>query len=204
MAKIKNGFAYMGDSILETRAQSIVIAMTGNVNFTTPIPTMGDVESAVEAYSEALLGAQTRDKTKVAQKRVAKTNLVNILKILGNYVTLTAMGDEAKLVSSGFELASPGVPRPPITAPQNLQVESGINSGSIKVSIDAVANARSYLFEYTEEPITETSVWTSVATTSRAHTFANLTIGQKYWFRVGACGVRGQLVYSAAMDKVVQ
>lgn len=51
---ITNGFATLSDANLLLKASQIFTAMTGNVNFADPVPSLGDVDDAIDAFSEAL------------------------------------------------------------------------------------------------------------------------------------------------------
>jgi hypothetical protein len=202
--KITSDYVYMSDPGLLLKANTILTSMTGNTNFDTPIPSLASVSGTIEDYSTALVAAQMRDKTKVAAKNEKRLELVETLRALGNYVTQVAEGDEATLVSSGFTLAKSGQPSPPIGNPQDLRVENGLNPGEIETSVKAVKGARSYIHQYTADPITDNSQWTSEATTRRKNVFAGLEPAKTYWFRVAAIGANEQIAYSDILSKIVQ
>jgi hypothetical protein len=204
MSKIKFDFPRLSDANLEISAQAIVLAMTGNANFTTPSPTLTVVNAAITPYSLALSAAQTRDKNKIAEKNDARVALQDVLILLGNYVTLTAEGDRTILLSSGFPLVKERVPAPDITKPENIEVANGINSGEANVSVTAVPYAKSYVHQFTSDPLTAASNWSSTPTTRCKHTYNDLAPGQKLWFRVAAVGCKGQLAYSDPLSKIVQ
>src|SRR6185312_6918556 len=92
-------FSRLSDSKLLTKALDILASMTGNAFFPTPTPTLAVVGEAITAFQEALIGAATRDRSKVIIKNRARVNLIAILKALGNYVTFTANGDSAMIGS---------------------------------------------------------------------------------------------------------
>ncbi len=96
-------------------------------------------------------------------------------------LTQTAEGDEATLISSGFTLAKSGQPAPPITD-QGIQVENGLNSGEMITSVTRVLGAKSYIHQYTPDPITDNSQWTSVTSTKRKNVFTGLEPTKIYSF----------------------
>jgi hypothetical protein len=108
------------------------------------------------------------------------------------------------LVSSGFTLAKTGQPVAPITNPQGLQVENGVNSGEVISSVNAVKGAMAYVHQYTADPITDNSQWISVTSTKRKNVFTGLEPTKIYWFRVAAIGVNEQIAYSEMLSKIVQ
>ncbi|MDQ2721548.1 MAG: hypothetical protein M3Z26_17560 [Bacteroidota bacterium] len=140
----------------------------------------------------------------MAAKNQARLALTDNLKVLGNYVTLTANGDRQKLISSGFDLRKAGEPVPLLTKPKNMQAKDGPNPGECSVSVDGTKEARSYLYQYTLDPITENSVWFTESGTSRSFTFTKMARNKMYWFRIGAVGTFGQLIYSDIVNRIVQ
>jgi hypothetical protein len=203
-SKIITDFTRLSDPALEVKAQAIVAAMTGNTNFTTPAPTLAVVNAAISTYSTALSAALTRDRTSVATKNDARFALINTLLDLGSYVTFTAQGDKTKLISSGFTLAKDRLPAPEITKPEGIDASNGVNSGEVFLSVFAVPNAKSYVHQFTADPVTAVSNWTSTPSTKCKHTFGELQSGAKLWFRIAAVGSKGQIAYSDALSKIVQ
>ncbi|AXY73365.1 hypothetical protein D3H65_04950 [Paraflavitalea soli] len=194
--RLKLDFVRLSDPELEIKAQAIVAAMTDNTYFTTPVPALTVVNSHITAYATALSKALTRDKAEVANKNLMRSLLEKTLMDLAGYVTFTSGGSEAALVSSGFDLAKPAANLPPISVPDNFSVGNGVNEGEVVSSVDRVTGARSYIHEYTADPLTPTSEWTQQFTTVRKATITDLEPGKKYWFRVAAIGPRQQIAYT--------
>jgi hypothetical protein len=201
--RITTGFDPMSDPDFETKAGSIYNGVNGNAFFPTPTPTMPEVNDALQGYSVSLLSAQTRDKNAVAAKNQARAALTDLLTQLASYVTMTANGDRAILVASNYDLASEG-DSTPITKPENIQLSDGANSGEIVVKVKGVKGAKSYLHQYTADPLTASSEWTQVISTTSKYTFKNLSVAQRVWCRVAAVGSYNQVVFSDAVSRVVQ
>lgn len=201
--KLTTGFNSLTDANFQTKAESITTSMMGNVNFPSTTPDMPVVSTAVQNYSLALTAAQSRDKNDVAVKNQKRSELTALLVQLASSVMATANGDKTMLVSSGFDLAKEGesivLPKP-----ENLQVADGINSGELIVSVSAVKGAKSYVHQYTADPITDASDWTQVNTTTSRFTFKNLDSAKKYWCRVIAVGASDQVVISNALSRITQ
>lgn len=202
--RITADYAYMSDAALELKSQSIVAAVGGSPHFTTPVPSLVEVSGVIANYKSLLVEAQMRDKTKVATKNALKKELVSTIRALGNYVTQTAEGELEVLISSGFTLAKTGQAAPPITNPQDLQVENGLNSGEIITGVKAVKSAKAYIHQYTADPITDNSQWTSVASTKCKNVFTGLEPAKIYWFQIAAIGANEQIAYSEMLSKIVQ
>jgi hypothetical protein len=202
--RIKLNFYKLTESRLEVKSQNIVASLTDNTSFPTPDPALTVVSDAITAYSQALDAARTGDRTAIAIKNDKRQVLEQLLTTLAAYVTLTANGDYAKLLSSGFDIAKLPEPQPPIGNPQNLQVENGANHGEILLRVNAVKGAKAYLHQFTPDPITEASVWVSQPSTTSKYLFPALETGKKYWFRVAAIGARDQVTFSDEIWRVVQ
>jgi hypothetical protein len=205
MQRINLGFGRYTDAALLVIAQAILAALTGNTFFPTPTPTLAALQTAVEAYSEALAAAVDGGKTAVAAKNARKQELMDLLVQLGIYVMLTANGDVEMLSSSAFPLTKDRQPLPPLEKPEITKMESGINSGELHVSINAVKGARTYVYQYTLDPLSQGSNWVSNNSTLVKFGFNNLEVGKKYWCRVVAYGKNEQMVVSdPVLSRVVQ
>jgi hypothetical protein len=178
----------MSDADYETKAGSIYAGMFGNPNYPAPVPDLATLLVANNDYSNALILAQNRDRNAVANKNVARETLGSLLLQLSNSVMTTANGDKAMLISSNFDLAK----------------EGSKNAGELVVKVPAVKGAKGYTPQFTSDPLTASSEWTQVMTTTSKYTFTNLNSAKKYWVRVAAVGPYNQVVYSDAISRVVQ
>lgn len=204
LLRITNGFDKLSDANLETRAGAILSAMTANVSFPTPSPTLVVVQTATTDFAIALAKAKTGSEYDKAFKNSKREELITLLHSLGNYVLFTANGDELIAKSSGYGIAKTPAPAPEVTPATNQKLEDGQNAGELKYSFDKVPGAKSYMYQYTPDPITESSVWQSVPGTIRKALFTGLQSGKKYWCRVFTVGTGGQGVYSEPVSRVVQ
>jgi hypothetical protein len=204
LLRITNGFDKLSDNDLEVRANNIIASMTGNADFPTPTPTLAAMQAAADAYTNALAKAKTGSLYEKAFKNQKKAELTDLLHSLGNYVLFTANGDALKARSSGFNIAKGPSPSPQVTPAANQQLEDGPNTGELAYSFGRVAGAKSYIYQYTTDPLTESSAWKSEVGTVRRIVFTGLESGKKYWCRVMAIGINGQGVYSEPVSRIVQ
>ncbi len=202
IAKITMAFGRLSDPKLITKALAILTAMTDNVNFPTPSPALADISASITDFQAAVNAAAQRDRTKVVLKNRARVSLIENLKSLGNYVTFTANTDSAILSSSGFDLRKN--PQPVIVGKPIGLVEDGINSGELINSADSAKNGKSFVHQYTPDPLTEDSIWTSYTSTSKKYVFTGLIRAQVYWCRVGVIGAKNQVVFSDPLSRVAQ
>lgn len=204
LMRIKNGFDKQSDANLVVRTQNIIAAITGNPNFTTPDPSLATIQTALDAFADGLDKAQTGDRVDIAVKNQKRAELIDLLHLLGAYVLYTSKQDSAVAASSGFEVAKEPQPGPDITKPANLQVDNGTNAGELNITFNTVAGSRSYLYQYTPDPVTDASQWQTFTGTIRKCTFQNLQSGTRYWCRVAAIGPNGQIAYSDTVPRIVQ
>lgn len=202
-AKINLSFSKFTDADFGSESQGIMTSMNISPNFPNPTPPLATVNNAVSNYFTALADAQTRDKVKIAYKNEKRSELESLLVQLGNFVTFTANGDRTLLVSSGFKLSKESESAP-ITKPENLQVVDGLNAGELIVSVTGVLNAKSYVHEYTTDPLSPQPKWVTTTTTSRKLVLKGLEKAKEYWCRVAAVGSSGQFVYSDTISRIVQ
>lgn len=204
MAGLIKSYAKLSDSDLNTKSKSIVTSLTDNTYFPTTSPTLADFSLLQTAYSEALINSAGRDRTNVAIKNQAKTNLLNSMKFLATNIEDLAKGDHVKLVSSGFDLSSSGESSPGLTPPENFVVTDGPNRGELKLSMKGDSRALAYFFEHTEEPLTENSKWSSRTSSVREHIITGLRSGVRTYVRAGKIGRKNKEVYSETLSRIVQ
>jgi hypothetical protein len=202
-AKIKTT-SKLSDVNLKRKAQSIVLAMTGNSNFTEPVPALAQISETISQYSNALAAALEGGRAQKSEKNKVRSVLEDQLRQLAAYVMLTAHTDRSVLASSGFDLSKISDQSHPVDAPQNPMAESGVNSGEVLLTVKGVKNKRTYSHEYAQDPLTDSSTWTVELDTIRKHLFTGLVPGKKYWFRVASVGLRGKKNYSNEISCYVQ
>jgi hypothetical protein len=202
--RINLGFGNLSGPLLNKKAGSIYEGIFENSDFPTPTPDMATFNAARIVFSNAMEKAASRSIDDIVARNQARNVLIDMLVELGNYVTLTANGNVAKLTKTRFDLRKQRETKPDMQKPQNLKLADGANRGMVEISVDSVKGARSYSYEYTMDPLTPESVWTVISSTSRKITIKGLESGKKMWFRVAAVGVRNQFTYSDVLNRIVQ
>ena len=201
--KIKKTYNRSSDSNLLTLGSRVAQSMNGNANFPGPTPTQAAVETAWQDFQSALNLAGRNDRTLSSAKNDKKAALIGLLSNLAEYVTTVANGDKTILLSSGFDITGVKTNPPGLQPIDALAVEVG-PTGQAITSVKKVTGARAYVHEYTPDPITPNSIWTSETVTDQAFTFSNLQSVVKYWFRVTAVGLHKQKVVSPIVSRVIQ
>jgi hypothetical protein len=212
--KIRLGLKKLSANDKVELARAIVTAMTGNSNFSTPVPSLSAVTTAANALDTALQNAQDRGKTKVALAHAAEADLDNQLTQLGLYVESASNNDPAKILSAGMGIKSDKTPPQVPGVPINLSTGFVANDGEVKLSWDKVPKAAVYVVEQTDDPSlvissrsvgggnpTPAAAWSTVRIVTKTNfTITGLISGSKYAFRIFAVGAGG---YGAVSDPII-
>ncbi len=97
-------FAYFTDSLLITFVQAVLAAMTGNLNFVTPNPTLAAITIALNNFMTAYANAADGSRTATAIKNQLRALLIAELRLLASYVEDIGDNDQAVLIGSGFSI----------------------------------------------------------------------------------------------------
>jgi hypothetical protein len=204
LRKVVKTFKQLADAKLLTFAQNVTTSMAKAVAvYPTPVPTLADVNTALDNYAGLLQLAADRSKVQVVLKNQAKRDLLVLMSQLADYVNLTGQGDEGVLVKSGFVLNK--VPQPvSLKAPTRVVVLDGGNSGELVLKFKSVTGASSYLFQYTTDATLAEESWVSIPATTTSYTFTGLIKGSTYYCRTVAVGSNQQLMNSIVVNRVSQ
>jgi hypothetical protein len=206
MKRIKLDFASYSDNALLVLVKACLLALTGNIFFPTLTdPSLAEFQTSVNAYDAALAAAADRSKNNVAAKDARKAELVNVLIRMALQLMKEADGNLEALVSTALPLYKTREPRPPIGIPDIHSIENGLNSGELDVKVFSLSGARTFIYQYTEDPLSASSVWTSLNSTRTKQTITGLQVGKRYWIRIIAYGTNNQMTISdPVLSKIVQ
>ena len=153
------------DTQFVTLSGKIEAALTGNANFTSPLPTIATLTAARNTYVTAV-NALDRGATSIAARDQSRKALGQVLRDLALYVQHTSQGDLVKLISSGYPVQRPrgavtlDVPAPPA----RVKLSRGATSGQVRVRCSAVSGALLYQCRYATAQTP--AVWTLSDTSS--------------------------------------
>jgi len=197
--KVLIDFSKFTDSELDQQAEAIVVAMTGNADFPTPVPPLADVTDTINNYQEGLTKAATGDHTAVEIKDQRRQDLENILRQLGLYVQAQSGGDPALIVSSGFKMSKTPSPVGPLPKPTGFEVMPQ-GKGEMKLAVDKEDGAKTYQFEY---KLTTATDWIIKMSTKSKLLLTGLESGKEYDFRVVPIGASDIREYSDEISSFV-
>jgi hypothetical protein len=183
-------------------AYGVTGGMDNNPAFTEPPAALATLKKVLPEYQEVNRKARGGDEETRFIRRATRAEVLSSLAELYDYVTLTANGDPAKLVSSGFELVRT---RGTKTMSPIKELKVAIDrTGEAVTQVKRVAGAKAYIHQYTTDPIVGDNVWVNKVSTDPAYTFTGLRSKEKYWFQVIAIGLNGQETVSPTVSKVIQ
>jgi len=200
--KLVLNFKETRDPDLGMLAYTVANKMTDNERFPDPGMLIIELHEITRQFQSAVVDAMSRDMEKVAIKNSIRILLIQKLKQVGNFVITESKGAEIPLLSSGFDLYKPG-DEIVIKAPANFKIKPGPNPGEIIMQISRVKGARSYLYQWTPNPVTAESIWQSVPDTRCKKTIKKLPLGINYAFRMAAVGSRNQLLYTNILSRYI-
>lgn len=180
---VKLGFTRYSDKSLERKARKVLVHMDGNSHFPDPVPSLKDIQQQLAEFSASVEALDGRDVNYMLKKRARRT-LETSLKLLGQYVRRQAQNHENILESSGYDMIQDGGVNHQLEQPGGFRIKTG--AGCVLASAEAVKGADSYLFQYTEAPITGDSIWNTETDTRPVHAFTHLVRGKAYCFRMAA------------------
>jgi hypothetical protein len=135
---------------LITYTQNIVMRMTGNANFTTPVPALTAVTTACNELQTAETAALARTKGAVAIRNEKRTALVALLQQLRAYVQSIADGN-VENGTSIIESAGIAVRKPVVRKPRVFNAVPGAVSGTAKLIAASAGPRSSYEWEFSTD-----------------------------------------------------
>jgi hypothetical protein len=198
MSKPKLELKKRTDADLITFTQGIVTAMTGNANFTTPMPALSVITTAITDLQSKIANItdlQNQLRLAHTDKDSSRDDLEQQVTYLANYVEIAAAGSESKIESAGMPVRSTGAPVGLPGIPQNLNVSTSDFPGAIDLVWDPVPGAATYEIQCKVHD-TPAPFENAKSSTSSRTTVEGLTPGTLYAFQVRALGAAGPGPYS--------
>lgn len=186
------GFARMKDDEFLVTGHTIISAMTDNVHFSNPSPTLADVQVLLDDFSDKLAITRKRSSPEdTALKKDSRLLLAESLKQLGYYVNLESKGHLATVLSSGFPVnASATTTLVPLRV-EGVKLSDGRQSGQVR--LDLAKQKKVLLYEYCYRLQRPDEDWSERVTTSssRGNIIAPLPPGERVAVKVRAVNSKG-------------
>ncbi len=174
--------------------------MTANPNFPAPVVAMAVLTAAIDllvSFYEISINHVGKEAT--AKTKSARNKLEKLLRKEADYVKNIAEGDEAIILSSGFEPTKVPEPR---TLPE-FKVLMGQAPGQVILVHKAVKGSTAYLWQYSKDSVpADDKLWVLAGASSQAKCIIeNLDSLSNYWFRVLPVMRNGIFVWSAPIKE---
>ncbi len=168
----------------------IIQQMTGNVNFTTPVPTLAVIKLKMIDYKQAITDAQLRVPGAIELRNQLRLELSILLKDLANYCVQVSNGDVTIFSTSGFQMKRTPIPAPDPLAPvMNLRMESTGTDSELRLLFKSVPYGKSY--EVWMSPANDTNFTYLTTISAQRYLMRELTPGTRYFTKVRAIGPKG-------------
>ena len=179
---------------------SIIGALTGNVHYPGPAPTLATLTAARDAL-QAAVNTPHGGKLSVATRRQLRPALATLLRQLAQYVQTASAGDPVVLLGSGFPLQRARQPVGVLPAPANLTLARGKVSGQLRARCKLVPRAAAY--QWRVASALAPTVWLPADPSVAANaTIGGLTPGTQYIVQVRAIGTSGPSDWSDAAMQI--
>jgi len=192
------------ESELTTTIQRVLNNLKNNPAYPDLPPALAELEKKAPVFQVALANAKGRDITMVSIKNDEKADVLNLLQIVADYVTVKSQGDRTLILTSGFFVSNETNSNrnlPPSV--EILEVELG-PSGEATTRVKNVTGVKAYIHQYTTELPNLNTVWAGIGTSLGSYTFEGLTSDKRYWFRVVVIGTDDQRGFSPVVTRVIQ
>lgn len=193
---ILRSFKRYKENELNVKTSAIIRSLSENPHFPNPQPSLEEINQSRMAFVDALVASKTGSKQATLHKKDCRSILEKQLELLGLYVNMNCLDNEVIAKSSGFEIKKKGKPVGILAKPSNLIVVNGPVKGTLIANIDRINRAKSYIYQITTAPVTETSIWETHIISRKKIIFENLVSGTEYAIKVAAVGKEPILVYS--------
>ena len=141
-------FSRATDNSLKAFADAIHLGLTGNPAFPNPAVPLSALQTAITAFSAALVAQEQGGTMATAAKKDKRDALVTLLRKLASYVEDNCDGNLTALLTSGFAAASTSHVQAHLAAPFILRILNG-NTGQLRVKLrEPIAHAKCYELRY--------------------------------------------------------
>ncbi len=180
--------------------RNVIVCLTSNITFENPDVELARLNEAVNKLTVDYQAAQTGLHKAVAQMHQSETAADDLFRLTARYVDRIANGDEAIILSAGFN----GSKQPVSSSRPHFTAENGENPCEIVLKCKTHPNARSYTWQFSADALPAKEEDWKYAGTSTQATFAikNLNSLVKYWFRVAPVTSEGMQPWIGPIMKV--
>src|SRR5271170_183362 len=141
--RVSLSFTGLSDADLDEFASNIIVSLTGNAAFPTPLVPLATLTTAQSDFHDALVAAAGGGVQLTAVKNEKRAALETLLRQEAAYVQGVAGQNLSTLLSSGFGAASTNRTQSPLDTPTIAELDNG-QTTQLVLKIQPVINARAY------------------------------------------------------------
>ena len=180
--------------------RNVITQLSGNLHFPTPDTPMDEATDMVNYLEVCHCAAKESNEATEKALKIANIMTDEIFTAIADYVGWAARGNEAKIISSGFEPTKRIIRalKPELTA------EAGPLPGSMHLAARAICKAGAYIWQTAMHalPLRENDWTTDAITTRSLHEVKGLTAGANYYFRVAAVTPEGTTNFTVPIMRI--
>ncbi|MEO8066651.1 MAG: fibronectin type III domain-containing protein [Flavobacteriales bacterium] len=190
---VKLGLDGLTSKALVEKGRNCVDMLSPNASFTFPAGFLASVSTACDALEQADQEILFNGgKVTFQMKRAAEKQLITLLRVLAGIIQGQAAGDEAKILSAGFDVKRFGPPIISLSKPNDLRYIPTEALNTVEVRWDVTDNAINYKVMVSLSDPATSDKWEVVGFPSKAaFTIEGLPTATKVWVRVQAIGRKG-------------
>ena len=191
--KVKLGMTGLSPLEMIVKAVFINGKLTGNSFYTSPLPSLANIQTKVDELVDALSDAESGDHDKVSIKNQVFKDLKLMLTQLAAYVQSTSDGVGLVIESSGFEVITKGGPIGPLEKVGGLSAKGSDFMGQLDCVWDTVPGKDLYVIEKNSGDPNNEQLWHFAGySTKTKFSITGLQTGSVNWVRVSAVGAAGK------------
>ena len=199
--RVSYAFSRLAARRLPEFARNVVVLMTGNPDFPTPVPALTVITTQTDALDDLVQKASNGDRIQIAARNEARATLLQSLRDLAAYVQGKCQNNLAILLGSGF---APVRPRSPVTLPStplSPRLSQGPQSGSLIFQYQKEKTVRNCSIQTASNA---SGPWTDYGLTTKSKvTLDNLPTMAVTWARARANGAAGSSEWTEPTCKAV-
>lgn len=203
---ISTNLTSLSDDKLLKYALTLVDGLTKSGKYASIAPTVADGNKLIQRYATALANAAKGGTAERMLRDSLRQDVESLLHEWSAYATDTTPGDVQAWADAHFNLTkAERTPRAPLAAPTKFVLADGPAKGSVRLSQNAQAGTKAYVYEYALMPAEgEEPQWHFCLGSTASCVVSDLTSGAQYVFRVGVWNGTGNPIYSATESRYVQ
>ena len=172
------------------KARYIATQLTGNVDYTTPKPTVLQITDSATALETAYNNSRNKDEGMMKIYRTKLKSFRSLMVLVLAYIQQESGGDELIIESAGVTTKKPPAPSQPVGKVLNLKGVQGTLAGQTILKWKALQHKKSYIVDKSADGIT----WVDAKSpcTKKTVVVTGLVPETYTWFRVAGVNGFGQ------------